>query len=213
MRCVKQYAVEYVFFGSSCEVYKGNSRKPVKETSTTTSVSYTGATKNYVESLFKLNADKFGFSFTSLRYFGIYGERYFVNPKHDVISFFADALLSGQPVVVVGPNIYIDAMHVDDAVQYTYIVFNHTIAGREFNSQAVNIGSGKPVKLVELYKQVSKLVVGEVVRPYVVKPRPQNRTLIADTRLIGSLGGELTVGLDEIVEQIVKFRRDVNGRK
>lgn len=213
MRCIKQYAVEYVFFGSSCEVYKGSSRKPVKESSTTTSISYTGATKNYIESLFKLNADKFGFKFTSLRYFGIYGERYFVNPKHDVISFFVDHLTSGQPVVLVGPNIYMDIMHVDDAVQDTYIAFNHVVNGCEFEAQAVNIGSGKPVKLVELYKKVSNALVGEVIRPYVVKPRPQNRTLIANTKLISSLGGKLTVGLEDTIEQIIAFRRGTDGRQ
>ena len=212
MRCIKQYAVESVFFGSSCEVYKGNSRKPVKETSTTANLSYTGSTKNYVESLFKLNAvSKFKFNFTSLRYFGIYCDRYFVNPKHDIISFFADSLFSGQSVVIVGPNIYVDIMHVDDAVRDTYTVFNHVINGCEFQAQAVNIGSGSPIKLIELYKKVSNTAMGEFVRPYTIKPRPQNRTLIADTTLISSLGGELTISLDDVISQIVEFRRGTDG--
>ena len=93
LRCIRQYSVEFVFFGSSCEVYKGGSKRPVKETSDTVNVSYTGATKNYVESLFKLNSDFYGYKFTSLRYFGVCGNRYFLNPKHDVISFFVDSLV------------------------------------------------------------------------------------------------------------------------
>ena len=210
MRCISQYKVECVFFGSSCEVYKSSSKRPIKENSTLTNVSYTGATKNYVESLFKLNADKYGFKFISLRYFGVYGDRYFVNPKHDVISFFIDSLLSSQSVVIVGPSIYIDVMHVDDAVQGTYRVFKYIIDGNGL--QFVNIGSGKPIKLIDLYKKVSNLLMGKVVRPYVVKPRPQNRTLIADTKVISSLGGGVTISSDEIIEQVIKFRRGIDGK-
>lgn len=210
MRCIRKYLVEYVFFGSSSEVYRGGSKRPLSEGSVTDNVSYTGTTKNYVENLFTLNSKKFGFKFVSLRYFGIYGERYFINTKHDVISFFVDTLVNGFPIAIVGPKTYLDVLSVDDAVFYTYKVLERVFNGDSM--QIVNIGSGTSIKLIDVYKKVSETVLGEVVRPKYYKGSYQNRSLVADTKLIKSFGLEPTKTIDEIIEEIATFRGKLDGR-
>lgn len=212
MRCIRQYAVEYVFFGSSGEVYKGGSKRPLKETSTTGNLSYTGITNNYVESLFKLNSVRRGFEYkyTSLRYFGVYGERYFINHKHDVVSYWVDSLSHGFPIVLSKPEAYLDILSVDDAVIHTYKVFNSVISGQDIKE--INIGSGIPIKLIDLYKKVSNKVVGGLVKPYYYKGPTQSRSLVADTKKVKSLGAEVTKDIDQIIEEIVIFRGNLDGR-
>lgn len=210
LRCISLYAVEFVFFGSSSEVYKGNSKRAIKETAITGNFSYTGATKNYVEGMFRLNSHIYDYKFNTLRYFGAYGDRYFLNPKHDVISFWVDSLLNSRPVAIVGANSHLDMMSVDDAAKITYNIFDSVVDGVEV--RVINIGSGKPVKLLDLYKKVSTLVHGEIIKPFVVKPGPQNRTLIADTKKMISVGGKISTGLEETLNEIIKFRRDIDGR-
>jgi len=207
-RCISLHGTKHVFFGSSGEVYKGGSVRPIKETSAVEPISYTGITKTYVEDLFRLASRQYGFGFTSLRFFQTYGNRKFLSPKHDVLTFFVDSLVRNEGIVIVGPNLYIDILHVTDAALASYIIFKSVIGGTPIDS--VNIASGEGTKLIDLYGYLASQIESPHRRLlYKTPPRRQSRSLVGNNDLLYSLGWRPTVRLQDEVKELMHFREAV----
>ncbi|MCK5021363.1 MAG: NAD-dependent epimerase/dehydratase family protein [Candidatus Peribacteraceae bacterium] len=204
LRCLSLYKPKFVFLGSSCEVYKGGSKRKVSEKSQVGHFSYTGATKLYLENMFYLASKQYGFVFTSLRFFQTYGNRKIINPKHDVVTFFIDCILRDESVVIVGPNIYIDILSFTDTVQAAYLVFTAVVGGTKLNS--INVGSGVGITLYDLYRSLVNYVEGGKNNVFKVPPKRQTRSLVADNSKLKTLGWESTLILEQAVLGLITHR-------
>ena len=206
IRCIDKYRVKHVFFGSSCEVYKGGSKRSINEKSATGGYSYTGASKLASESILYLASLKYGFSFSSLRFFQTFGNRLVTNPKHDVTTFFIDSLLKDEGVVIAGPKTYIDILNLTEAASAAYIVFSKVLEGNDLG--IVNIGSGEPVQLLELYSRLAD-ITGREKRNYNYTAGRQSRSLVCCNKKIKSLGWTKTRSFEDEVKEVVKFRETI----
>lgn len=210
-KCIGLHGVDYVFFGSSGDVYIRNTRRPVSEKTRVGSVSYSGTTKLYIEDMFRLASAAYKYKFTALRFFQVVGNRVFLNPRHDVVTFFIDCVLRDEGVVLIGPKTYIDILDVTDAVSASYIIFSNVIAGASINS--VNIGSGQGVTLNGLYSMVSDKIEGNKSKAYRYPPGRQTRSLVADTTLLESFGWWRSVTIEDELDNLIEFRtRIINDR-
>lgn len=210
-RCMEIYGcVKHVFIGSSCDVYKGGSKRKLKETSAIEPMSYTGVTKLYIENMFSLLVETTKVSVTSLRFFQIYGNRYFINPKYDVISIYLDSIIRGYRIAIAGPKTYVDLLNVADAVSAVYIIFMHVISGETVN--CVNIGSGNAITLIDLYNTLSKRL-DVPSQPTVIPAGRQTRSLVADISKLENIGWRKQNVLEELIDTLIDFRmRVINDR-
>jgi nucleoside-diphosphate-sugar epimerase len=126
--------------------------------------------------------------FTSLRFFQVFGPRKFLNPKHDVTTFFIDCVLRQEGIVVIGPNTFIDILGFTEAAVASYLVFTAVASGTILNS--VNIGSGDQIKLCDLYYSLVDDLVGGARNMFSVPPKRQTRSLVADISKLSKLGWE-----------------------
>lgn len=209
-RCAELYKVKHVFLGSSGEVYVGGSAKKLNERAKTEAFSYTGTTKLYVESMLSLLSKSAKFSFTALRFFQVFGNRLFINPKHDVLSLYVDSIVKDYNIAISGPATAIDILSADDAARAAYLVFSATLNGSKID--AINIGSGVPVKLIDLYNMVSIKHTGTKKDVFKFAAGRQTRSLVADVSLLSSLGWEPKVLLtDSTLDALLNFRARVNN--
>lgn len=209
-KCIKLHGAKYVFFGSSGDVYLSKTKRPISEEILVGSVSYSGTTNLYVEDMFRLAASSYKYEFTALRFFQVTGNRKFLNPRHDVASFFVDSILKDEGIILVGPKTYIDILNVTDAVKASYIVFSKVVSGTTIKS--VNIGSGKGVTLYDLFSMVSLRVNGNKTRVYKYPPAKQTHSLVANNEFLKSLGWKYKGSLENELDKLVEFRtRLING--
>jgi nucleoside-diphosphate-sugar epimerase len=200
LKCLDIYKVKYVFFGSSCEVYKGGSKRCLAETSTVGHYSYTGSVKYYIENLFYLASKQYGFVFTSFRFFQIIGNRKYLNPKYDIVSFFNDCVLNSKGVVIVGPDLYIDILSFTEAAKASYLVFKRVVEGNFVGP--INIASGNGIKIIDVYNKISLFYNKE---PDVFKTpvKRQIRSLIASTKKLASIGINMNFSADLILKDFL----------
>lgn len=203
-RCINQYGVKHLFFGSSCEVYIGGTKRPINEDGKIGCVSYTGNTKIYIENIFRLFSGPRKFSFTSLRFFQVCGPRKFVNPRNDAVSLFLDSVFKKYRVGIVGgEKISIDTLSYIDASYASKIIMDAVLAGEKINT--INIGSGEHIPLLTLYNMVMDKCAQGKIKPFICAPSKQSRTLVCDNSLLRSLGWEQTVSIEDEISNIVKL--------
>jgi UDP-glucose 4-epimerase len=207
IKCAGLHGIKHVFLGSSGEVYKGGSNKPLIERAKLGDISYTGTTKRYVENMLRLASKQYNFSLTSLRYFQVYGNRKFLNPKHDVVSFFIDSILKKEGVVIVGPKTKIDILNVTDAVSASYIVFKSVLEGNLIDN--VNIGSGRGIGLYDLFNYLSTAMGEPNSIMYKVPSKRQTRSIVADNSLLRSLGWKCSTKFEDDLDSLVEFREKI----
>lgn len=205
-RCIEIYGcVKHLFFGSSGEVYAGGSKRKLKETSKVSFSSYTGATKLYVENMFSMLSEVVGFSFTSLRFFQVYGNRSFINPKYDIVSLYLDVLANEETIAISGKDVCVDLLYVDDAVEAIYLILNSTLSGNEHC--IINIGTGVPTKLVDLYHYLGNYF-DSPQKPFFIRRGKQIRTLISDITKLKSFDWEQKIFIDDKIKELIKFRME-----
>ena len=152
--CTRVKPKKFVF-ASSSSVYGDAKQYPVKEDTPLNPISPYGVTKLAAEKLCLAYMANFDIPVVCLRYFTVYGPRQ--RPDMAIHKFLKNALL-GQPITIYG-----DGMQARD---FTYIsdVTTATIraAISDVEGVTLNIGSGNPVRLLDLVKLISHLVEKEV---------------------------------------------------
>jgi len=95
----------------------------------------------------------YGIPVVALRYFNIYGTRQSLsNPYTGVAAIFASRLMNGNsPVVFEDGRQMRDFVNVRDIVQANLLAMNTSAAG----GRAVNVGSGKPVTVLEIATELA----------------------------------------------------------
>jgi dTDP-L-rhamnose 4-epimerase len=158
---------------------------PTDERAPHSPVSVYGATKSSQEHLVTIAADAYGFDYTVLRLFNVYGPgQSLANPYTGVLSTFYQRLIRGLAV-----NVYEDGLESRDFVYVDDVVtaLQSAVEGR-LRNVIVNVGSGESTsllglatKLRDLTCSTSEIVVSGDYR------RGDIRHAIADTRLLACL--------------------------
>jgi len=96
----------------------------------------------------------------ALRYFNIYGPRQALsNPYTGVAAIFASRLLNGhQPVVFEDGRQMRDFVNIRDIVQANLLA----LSSNGGDGMALNVGSGKPVTITEVAKEIAEMLGAEI---------------------------------------------------
>ena len=127
---------------------------PTDESSRIHPVSVYGMTKQYQEEMLLSVTKVLGIPAVALRFQNVYGEgQSLINPYTGILSVFSNQIFSGKPVRVFEDGKESrDFIHIDDAVRSFILAMENNI----LKNEAVNIGTGIPVTVLEVAQQLIK---------------------------------------------------------
>lgn len=170
--------VKRVIFASSASIYgdqPSSGGEPVQfhEDMKPNPLSTYANSKLWGEMQAKLFYQLYGLETVSLRYFSVYGPYQIPKPgSHSwVVAIFAMRAYKGKPLIVYGDGTQVrDFTYIDDIAEATIRAAEMPCAG-----EAINVGTGKPTRIIELARKIQKLA-HEYFRKDVeirFKPRPK----------------------------------------
>lgn len=150
--CAMLHGINKVVFASSSEVYGEPLENPISESTMTQGKTVYAITKLAGEELCKAYYQKYGLTYTILRYFNCYGP---YQTAQFVISRFIKNVLNDKPPVVFGNGRQIRSYtYVSDTARATALAALNLNADNEI----INIGHGEePVSILDLAKMVIKM--------------------------------------------------------
>jgi UDP-glucose 4-epimerase len=165
----RQAGVRRVVVASSAAIYGDADACPVSEDAPKRPAAPYGLQKWFAEQYARLYAETFGLETVCLRYFNVYGPRQDpASPYSGVISVFADRLAQRQPVRIHGDGGQTrDFVYVKDVAAVNVAAVETHLSGY----QAVNVGTGRPTSICELYHRIAALA-GSDALPAFGPPRP-----------------------------------------
>ena len=143
-----------IFASSGGAIYGRTTQVPIPETATANPISPYGIHKLTAERYVAFYAERYGFSWTTLRYSNVYGPRQNPHGESGVISIFIDRLLKGE-----APIIYGDGQQIRDYIHVTDIIAANMLATQSSSTrnQAYNVGTGIGTSLNQLLQKLSPL--------------------------------------------------------
>lgn len=164
--CVRVGNVRRFVFASSSSIY-GNVREvPVREDVYPRPYSPYGVSKLAAEGLCRAYFENYGLPVVMLRYFTVYGPR-----QRPDMAFhkFIKAMLKNEPIQIYGDGSQMrDFTYVDDVVEATILAME--LDDDVLLGEAINVGSSRPVKLLDAVKMISDIVG---VEPQLVFSEPR----------------------------------------
>jgi dTDP-L-rhamnose 4-epimerase len=161
------------------------------------------------EEMVLTTARSLGIPAVALRFFNVYGDRQALsNPYTGVAAIFSGALLNGQRPVVFEDGLQArDFVHVSDIVEACLLA----IEREDVADEPFNVGTGRPVKLLELLDLLKKEIPGaEAIEAQVLGRFREGdiRSCYADiTRARERLAFEPRVRLEEGVKALAAWVR------
>ena len=201
LELARRLDVERVVFASSVAVYGEPQYLPVDEEHPLEPVNLYGETKLIGERLLWRYQRDYGLRPIALRYFNVYGPGMRGGPYAGVVYRFITILLEGGTPVIYGDGRQTrDFIYVDDVAEANLAALRSRYVG------AVNIGSGREVSVIELYRLVCN-VVGRCPKPSYAPPRPGDvkRSRAAITRAREVLGWRPRVSLEDGIQRTVEY--------
>jgi UDP-glucuronate 4-epimerase len=191
-------------YASSSSVYGDARELPVRETTPTRPISPYGASKVTTEMIVGAYAASYGLHAVGMRYFTVYGPR----QRPDMaLSRFIEAGSAGAPISIYGDGLQKrDMTYVGDVVEATVAAASHGTPGAVYN-----VGSNRPLALIEILKQLSEVMDRELDLHYEEAQVGDVRDTWASVELAQSdLGYEpatsLADGLSEQVQEAARRR-------
>jgi UDP-glucose 4-epimerase len=204
LEAARDAGVQRVMFASSAAVYGDEPRLPSREDDPIVCCSPYAASKAAGEALMTAFARCYGLSTISLRYFNIFGPRQDPHsPYAAAIAAFVDAMLAGRP-----PTIFGDGRQTRDFTPVANVVHANLLAAsseRELHGQAVNIGTGRQVNLLEVLAEMARHLKVEATYRFAPPRAGDVRDSTADITRARELLGyephvEFATGLGELLE-------------
>lgn len=197
--CVRVGTIKGFIYASSSSVYGNPVRVPISEDHPTRPYSPYGVTKLTGEKLCLAYHDNYGLPIVILRYFTVYGPR-----QRPDMAFhkFIKAMLKGDPIRVYGDGLQMrDFTYVQDVVEATLLAME---SGEEVDGEVMNIGSSRPIKLVDAIKTISDIIGKEPMIIFESAKKGDVRVTYADdTKARKLLGWKAKTKLrDGLVEEV-----------
>lgn len=192
---------ELFVFASSAAVYGDPVRLPIDEGHPLQPLSPYGASKVAGEALVSAYARSRGFRPVVLRLFNVYG------PKQSkayagVVMEFVKRIQQGEPPVIFGDGMQTrDLVFIDDVIEYLV----RALALDRVRG-VYNIGSGKPVSVLELAETVARLMGRPDLKPVYTAPRPGDieHSFASIAKAASDFGYEPTITLEEGIRRTVR---------
>lgn len=202
--CVK-HKVKKTLFASSASVYGMAEAFPTDERHHHyNNRTLYGASKVFGEQIARSFNDMFGFNYTALRYFNIYG------PRMDAFGKYTEVLIKWMDCIEADetPKVYGDGLTSMDFVYVKDVARANCLAMKSDASDMVfNVASGVETNLNELLDKLL-IAMGSILKPVYVEERKVNavRRRLASTKLaLKHLQFKAEYSLDEGLRELVNW--------
>ncbi len=165
MECAHKTGVEKVIYASSAAVYGEPSYLGLDENHPVNPMSHYGISKHTPEHYFRIYKELYGLKYTCLRYANVYGIRQDPKGEGGVVSVFVDKMLKKER-----PSIFGDGSATRDYVYVADIVQANILALTKGDNEIINIGTGVPVSVRELFDVMNE-IVGNHIEPIMAPAR------------------------------------------
>jgi dTDP-L-rhamnose 4-epimerase len=146
----------------------------------------------------------YGLPTVALRYFNIYGPRQALsNPYTGVCAIFSSRIKNNNPPIIFEDGLQTrDFISVHDIVQANKLVMEKSKADYEM----FNVGTGKPVSILDIARTLSKLY-GKNIRPEIVNKYRSGdiRHCYADISKLRKLGFKPSVSFEDGMRELVEW--------
>jgi UDP-glucose 4-epimerase len=153
LEACRNTTVKKIIFSSSAAIYGEPKYLGIDEKHSTIPVSFYGLSKLVCEQYVQLFSKSYGLNYTILRYANVYGIKQDNKGEGGVISIFLQNLLNQQECTIFG-----DGEASRDYVYVEDIVSANLHSMEKGDKEIINIGTGIPVTLKDLYKVMSMLL-------------------------------------------------------
>ena len=205
LECCRNFNIERLIYASSSSVYGNSDDIPLKESANTDyPVSLYAATKKSNEILAESYSTLYGFQWTGLRFFTVYGP----NGRPDMAPFlFTKAIDEGKPITVFNNgNMLRDFTYIDDIVNGIVSIVDKKL---DYKHEIYNIGCSSPIKLMDFIKEIERclgkkaeIIFKEMQKGDVVK------TYADTTKLERDFGYKPSTKLNDGIEKFIKWWKE-----
>jgi dTDP-L-rhamnose 4-epimerase len=161
-------------------------------------------TKQSQEESFLCFGRAYGIPTVALRYFNVYGPRQALsNPYTGVAAIFSARLLNGHP-----PVVYEDGLQSRDFIHVRDIVEATLLATEQGDYEVFNVGTGRPLTVLEMARILIEKLGGEGLEPQIVGQyrRGDIRHCYADiTKIQKGLGFKPRVKFEEGISDLITW--------
>lgn len=197
-------------FVSSWFVYGKTNEMPVNEESECNPRGFYSITKRAAEQLLVSYCETFQLKYRILRLCNVYGPGdKKSSKKKNAMQHIVNEIVAGRDVNLYngGENIR-DFMHVDDVCRAI-----RTVCNSEIINEIVNIGTGKPTKILEVAKYAKEKTGSQSIFKSVAPPDfhriVQVENMYLDVRKLSSLGFSPSVSLERGIDELIENARIV----
>jgi nucleoside-diphosphate-sugar epimerase len=157
LNVMQKCKINKLIFASSSSVYGGITDIPFKENMILNNVkSPYAATKLSSEIFNKLYFDTYNISSYNLRFFTVYGPRQ--RPDLAIYKFF-DAICKNQQIFIYGEGLLMrDYTYISDTVDGILKATSQLLEKDKPTYEIFNLGNNKPVKTIDLLKQIEDII-------------------------------------------------------
>lgn len=148
-----KYKVKKFVFASSCAVYGDTEKVPLNEDDPPHPLSVYGCSKYSAEQYIQSLSLQHGLTYMIFRYANVYGPRQSTEGEGGVICTFIERLLNGQCNTIYG-----DGNQTRDFVYVKDIALANVMALSRGENETINIGSGEPKSINDLYQALTSFV-------------------------------------------------------
>lgn len=151
LESVKNYPIKKMVYASSSSIYGNTKELPMREDFLPKPFSPYGVSKLSAENLCNLYYQNYGVPVVSLRYFTVYGPR---QRPEMAISLFIQKIIKGETLFIYGDGFQgRDFTYIDDIVSANILAAKSSVKG-----EILNVGSGHPIKLIELVRLLENII-------------------------------------------------------
>ncbi len=145
----KKKLKKFIQIGSSAEY--GKAKSPQRENSVCLPKTYYALAKfsctNFLQNFYQVNS----FPATILRFFLVYGPK---QDKNRILPQLIENCLKNKAFATTKGEQYCDFCYIDDAVRAIF----KTLTSKKTDGEIINIGSGKPLQIKKVIKQIVKTI-------------------------------------------------------
>jgi len=188
--CTKYEAEKIIFFSSGGAIYEEARTIPTPENYPAHPASLYGLANLIIERYIKSYQQKYGLSFTFLRFGNVYGPRQWEN---GIIPSIIIKVLKGESPVIYGKgNQTRDFIFVEDAIEASIIALNDN------RNETYNVSSGKEISINKILDKVT-VILNKQVKPIYAsrKNKETERSCLDNSKIKKELGWQPKINIDQ----------------